>query len=141
MTSQVVSLQLPNDLYDKLQFLSASKRKNPVDIVAQLITAAYDEQLTKSYTPASQNILKNTADLGVTDLHEERDPVLDLIGAYHSEVPLIDNIPVSEDPDLYLLAEAMGRDADDLHAWEIAPARYAKDNEGRSVRRKRSDEV
>jgi hypothetical protein len=32
MTAQVVSLQLPNDLYDKLQFLSASKQKNPVDM-------------------------------------------------------------------------------------------------------------
>ena len=70
MTSQVVSLQLPNDLYDKLQFLSANKRKNPVDIVAQLITAAYDEQLTKSYTPASQNILKKQSlNRNVTSIH------------------------------------------------------------------------
>jgi predicted GTPase len=76
MNAQVVSLQLPNDLYDKLQFLSASKRKNPVDIVAQLITTAYDEQQTKASTPAFQDILENAADLGVTDLSEQHDHYL-----------------------------------------------------------------
>lgn len=62
------------------------------------------------------------------------DPVLQLVGAYQSERPPIDSIPVSEDPDLYLLAEMMGEEAFDLHAWEIAPQRYRRGKEGQPVR-------
>ena len=62
------------------------------------------------------------------------DPVLQLVGAYQSERPLIDDIPVSEDPDLYLLADMMGGEASDLHAWEIAPQRYRRGEDGRPVR-------
>ncbi len=65
----------------------------------------------------------------------ERDPVLGLIGAYHSRRPLIDGIPVSQDPDLYLAAEALGERANEMHAWEIAPARYAQGEDGHPVRR------
>jgi predicted DNA-binding antitoxin AbrB/MazE fold protein len=63
------------------------------------------------------------------------DPVFDLIGAYQSERPLIDDIPVSEDPDLYLVVEQLGEQAEGRHAWEIAPARYAQGPDGRPVRR------
>ncbi len=63
------------------------------------------------------------------------DPVSDLIGAYCSPLPLIDGIPASEDPDLYLVAEMMGERARGLHAWEIAPARYVQGRDGRAVRR------
>lgn len=62
------------------------------------------------------------------------DPVLQLVGAYQSERPLIDGIPVSEDPDLYLYAEMMGDEAFDLHAWEIAPQRYRRGKDGQPVR-------
>ena len=62
------------------------------------------------------------------------DPVLQLIGAYQSERPLIDGIPVSEDPNLYLLAEMMGEEASDLHAWEIAPQRYRRGKDGQPIR-------
>ena len=62
------------------------------------------------------------------------DQVLQLIGAYQSECPPIDNIPVSEDPDLYLLAGVMGEGASDLHAWEIAPQRYRRGKDGQPVR-------
>lgn len=62
------------------------------------------------------------------------DPVLQLVGAYQSERPLIDGIPVSEDPDLYLLAEMMGEEAFALHAWEIAPQRYRRAENGQPVR-------
>lgn len=68
-------------------------------------------------------------DLGASD-----DPVLQLVGAYEGERPLIDGIPVSEDPDLYLLAEMMGEDVYDRHAWEIAPQRYRRREEGQPVR-------
>jgi hypothetical protein len=63
------------------------------------------------------------------------DPVIALIGAYHSDRPLIDNIPVSEDPDLYLIAEALGERAKGMRAWELAPARYRKGPNGEPVRR------
>ncbi len=58
----------------------------------------------------------------------------DLIGAFSSDKSLIDNIPVSVDPDLYLLAEAMGEQAQGLHAWEIAPRRYCRGESGEAVR-------
>ena len=63
------------------------------------------------------------------------DPVLELIGAYASEIPLIDGISASADPDLYLMAEAMGAQGAGLHAWEIAPARYECGPDGRPVRK------
>lgn len=62
------------------------------------------------------------------------DPVLQLVGAYQSERPLIDGIPVSEDPDLYLLAAMIGEEAFDLHAWEIAPQRYRRGKDGQPIR-------
>lgn len=37
--------------------------------------------------------------------------LFDLIGAFSSDKPLIDNIPVSADPDLYLLSETIGEQA------------------------------
>lgn len=70
-----------------------------------------------------------------TEMDTADDLLLDLIGAYRSVTPLIDGIPVSEDPDLYLVAEMMGDRATDLHAWEIAPARYRQGRNGRAVRR------
>ena len=60
-------------------------------------------------------------------------PILDLIGAFSSDKPLIDDIPVSEDPDLYLAAEALGERAQGLHAWEIAPQRYRRGENDRPV--------
>lgn len=57
---------------------------------------------------------------------EEKDPVLVMMGMFNSDKPLIDGIPVSQDPDLYLVAEMMGAEAEGLHAWEIAPSRYPR---------------
>ncbi|MCS7072716.1 MAG: hypothetical protein NZM00_14520 [Anaerolinea sp.] len=64
-----------------------------------------------------------------------RDPILELIGAYAHELPLIDDIAPSADPDLYLAAEALGPQAEGMHAWEIAPARYVRGPDGRPVRK------
>ncbi len=63
------------------------------------------------------------------------DPIFELIGAYCSRIPLIDDIPVSEDPDLYILAAKLGPDAYHRHAWEIAPHRYKRGHDRRPVRR------
>ena len=62
--------------------------------------------------------------------------MFDLIGAYRSRQPLIDGIPVSEDPDLYLVAAELGDRAATMHAWELAPERYSQGPDGRPVRRR-----
>lgn len=75
MDTVAISLQLSSDLYEQLQFLSAKTQKNPADIIAQLITAAYQKQ-QGPMTPAFESILENRADLGVTDLSEQHDHYL-----------------------------------------------------------------
>ena len=62
------------------------------------------------------------------------DSVWVLLGAFHSDKPLIDDIAVSQDPDLYMVAEALSEQAIGLHAWEIAPKRYAEGPNGKPVR-------
>jgi hypothetical protein len=111
MDTEVITLELPVGLYDKLKKLAAEEKTDPVEIIARLVE------------PSS----------GL--LEQEKDPVIELIGAYHSQHPLIDNIPISEDPDLYLAAEAMGDAALGMHAWEIAPKRYTQGPDGRPRRR------
>lgn len=81
--------------------------------------------------------------LEISEVREEKprplammpDPMWALIGAFADDQPLIDDIPVSSDPDLYAIAAAMGSEADGLHAWEIAPARYSQGGNGLPVRR------
>lgn len=74
-----------------------------------------------------QAVIAWAADLGAAD------SVFDLIGAFTSDKPLIDDIPVSADPALYILAEALGEQARGLHAWEIAPRRYCRGEDGQAV--------
>ncbi len=113
MDARTVTLQLPENLYAQLQSLAADEQTEPVEVIARLVALARQR---RSSSP-------------------ERDPVLDLVGAYRSRRPLIDGIPVSQDPDLYLAAEALGERANGMHAWEIAPARYIQGQDGRPVRR------
>lgn len=54
---------------------------------------------------------------------------------YHSDRPLIDGLPPSEDPDLYLVAEQSGQDSIELHAWDLAPKRYVQGPDGQALRR------
>lgn len=93
-----------------------------------------------------QHLLNIAPDLGGDDLAEQHDchalspatdsdPVLAFIGAYTSVHPLIDAIPVSEDPELYVAAESLGEQAAGKYAREIAPSRYAPGPDGRPVRR------
>lgn len=75
MSTEVITLELPSDLYEKLKSLAKEQQKEPVDVVEQLITMAYQQQIQAS-TPAFQNILESALDLGVTDLAEQHDHYL-----------------------------------------------------------------
>ena len=98
----------------------------------QTITAVYENGLLR---PLSALNLPNKTRVTVQVRRtKKKDPVLEMMGMFNSEQPLIDNIPVSEDPDLYLVAEMMGTEAKGLHAWEIAPARYQRGELNEPVR-------
>jgi len=111
METMPFALRLPPHLYEDLQALAVEEQSEPVAVIARLIAQARGE---RSALPA-------------------QDPVLGLIGVYDSKAPLIDDIPVSEDPDLYVAAATLGAAA--LHAWEIAPARYTRGPDARPIRR------
>ncbi len=102
--------------------------------MSQTITAVYEDgilrPLSPVFLPEKTRVVLQIEQTGTVD------PVLELIGMFNSEKPLIDDIPVSEDPDLYLIAEAMGAEAVGLHAWEIAPLRYRRGPDGFPLRRK-----
>ena len=112
MDKTTVTIELPSELYADLEALASEDQTDPVEVIAHLLTLAREQYATS-----------------------ENDPIFDLIGAYRSQKPLIDDIPVSEDPDLYLVAEDLGPEAGGKHAWEIAPARYTQGPGGRSMRR------
>lgn len=102
--------------------------------MSETITAVYENGVLRPLTPLK------LPDRSRVRLHIERsevaptDSVFDLIGAFSSDKLLIDGIPVSEDPDLYLIAEAMDAETRPLHAWEIAPQRYRRGENGQAVR-------
>ncbi len=113
METMPTSLRLPPHLYEDLQALAVEEQSEPVEVIARLIAQARRE---RSALP-------------------EQDPVLGLIGFYDSKAPFIDDIPVSEDPDLYVAAATLGTGAAALHAWEIAPTRYTRGPDARPIRR------
>lgn len=75
MTTQMITLQLPLDLYNKLKSLATEGQQEPKQIIEQLITQAYTQRF-QTITPAFQMILDNAVDLGVTDLAEHHDVYL-----------------------------------------------------------------
>ena len=100
--------------------------------MSQFITAIYENGVLRPLTPLE---LPDKARVKVrVEPGDAMDPVLQLMGTFSSDMPLIDDIPVSEDPDLYLVAEALGERAQGLHAWEIAPQRYRRGENDRPVR-------
>ncbi len=112
MNPKVVTVELPASLFEELQEMAHEEQTDPATVIANLITMA-----RRQTSPPGQ------------------DPVFGLIGAYQSDRRLIDGIPVSEDPELYIIAEESGEIDAERHAWEIAPARYARGKDGRAVRR------
>ncbi len=113
MDTTDVSLRLPAYLYAQLQALAADEQTEPQEVIARLVAQARQHS-------------RATA---------EEDPIFGIVGAYSSQKPLIDGIPVSADPDLYLVAAALGARAAGQHAWEIAPARYRCGPDGHPMRR------
>ncbi len=75
MTTKTVTFQLPLDLYDKLKSLAKQERKEPKEVMEQLITLAY-EQSFQAATPAFQTILEHATNLGVSDLAAHHDNYL-----------------------------------------------------------------
>lgn len=117
-SSSTVTLELPVHLYANLEAMAKLERVDLVELLNRLIQRAGVVRLP------DQEALSAS----------EEDPVFALIGAYRSRQPLIDDIAVSEDPDLYLALEASNSQAAGKHAWDIAPARYARGEDGRPIR-------
>ncbi len=112
MSTETMTLEVPTQLYTELSVLAIEEHTDLVGVLTRLLKLA-EQELS-----------------GV----DQPDPVFELIGAYRSDQPLVDNIPVSEDPDLYLVWAASGESPVEKHAWEIAPARYTQGLDGRPVR-------
>jgi hypothetical protein len=113
MDRTAVNLQIPASLYADLEALALEKQTEPIAVIARLVEVAREQH---------NNAL-------------EPDPVFDLVGPYSSQRPLIDDIPVSGDPDLYVVVESLGERATGMHAWELTPVRYAKGRDGLPMRR------
>lgn len=116
-------LMLEPEQHDQLQALAEVEGTS----VSNLVREAINRFLQQQQQP-----------LPITE-----DPIWEIIGIGESGKELIDNIPVSEDPALYYLADLMARKAigpyatlreGPVHAWEIAPQRYAQGPDGRPVR-------
>lgn len=90
MDASVVTLELPTPVYAELQALAKAEHSEPAEVIARLVALAQQQHAVML----------------------DHDPVFDLIGAYRSNRPLIDDIPVSEDPDLYVAAEQFGADVE-----------------------------
>jgi hypothetical protein len=108
MEQSTVTLELPSNLYTDLKEMATNEQTSITDLLMRLVAESQKPQT---------------------------DPVFELIGAYRSTMPLIDNIPVSEDPELYAIAESLGEATHTLHAWEIAPQRYAQGADNQAIRR------
>ena len=103
-------------------------------MIGETVTAVYENGILRPLTPLS---LPDRARVRLRIEPSEiggDDPVFDLIGAFSSDKLLIDGIPVSQDPELYLIAEAIDADGQLRHAWEIAPQRYREGADGQAVR-------
>jgi len=113
MSTETMTLEVPVRLYADLAALAEEEQTDVVGILSRLL------KRQKTQAPANA---------------ESVDPVLALIRAYSSERPLVDDIPVSEDPGLYLIQAASGESEERKHAWDIAPTRYARGADGGPVR-------
>ena len=108
MESPTITLELPVPLYTNLQALARQERLN------------LPELLTRLLQTASQG----------TAATPQPDAVCALMGVHRSAPPLMDDIPASAAPDLYLTATATELRSG-KHAWESAPVIQALLSTGR----------
>jgi predicted DNA-binding protein len=115
-------LMLEPEQHDRLQALAEAESTSVSDLVRKAI----------------DRFLRQRQPLPVS-----KDPIWEVVGIGEGEKELIDGIPVSEDPDLYYLADLMARKEigpyatlrdGPVHAWEIAPQRYTQGPDGSVVR-------
>jgi predicted DNA-binding protein len=115
-------LMLEPEQHDRLQTLAEVEGTSVSNLVREAIN----------------RFLRQRQPLPITE-----DPIWEIIGIGAGEKELIDNIPVSEDPGLYYLADLMARKEigpyatlrdGSVHAWEIAPQRYIEGPDGSPVR-------
>ncbi|TET54417.1 MAG: hypothetical protein E3J64_01950 [Anaerolineales bacterium] len=102
------------------------------------VAEAEDKSVSRLVREAVDCLLEGREPLPATE-----DPIWDIVGLGGDRQPLIDGIPVSEDPNLYYLADLMERKGvgpyaeereEPPHAWEIAPQRYRRGRGGEPAR-------
>lgn len=83
MTIETKTLTLPASLYRQLQQVAKQHQTNPVDLIAQWLSMAQQNQplspadeLPSATTPAFQQILAVATDLGINDLAAQHDHYL-----------------------------------------------------------------
>ncbi|MGD8244774.1 MAG: ribbon-helix-helix domain-containing protein [Anaerolineae bacterium] len=107
------------------------------------LAEAQNTSISQLVREAVERLLEQRSPLPITE-----DPIWDVVASVEDTGRLIDGIAISEDPDLYTLAELMERNNigpyaevrdGPPHAWEIAPQRYARGESGQAVRLRDQD--
>jgi hypothetical protein len=112
-----IPVELPPQHLKQLRRIAHTRKATITEVAQEALIEWIDQQEQPELPPSTDS-----------------DSVWGLVGAYESSKPLIDGIAASEDPDLYLVAEALGERAAGLHAWEIAPKRYTEGPNGKPIR-------
>lgn len=71
MATEVVSLQLPTNLYDKLQELAIEEQSDPVTVITHLVTAAYQHRGWLRDLAALREQIRQDGGLNVGSTKEE----------------------------------------------------------------------
>lgn len=75
METNTVTIEMPVQLYQKLQLLAEDEHANPLEVLYRLIKVA-PRRRTRPTTQAFQRIAERATDLGVDDLAEHHDHYL-----------------------------------------------------------------
>jgi hypothetical protein len=76
MSSETVILEVPASIYADLEHLADDEQVEPVDMIARLVEAAYQQHQAAPPTHAFHKILERATDLGISDLAEQHDHYL-----------------------------------------------------------------
>lgn len=128
MNTVPISLSLPQPLYHRIEQWAQHSQRPVEEVLIQaletIVYAGLDSELT---TRKNQHVQDTTYPSSIN--------AQSMIDAYSKDIPLIDNIPIQDDLELYMIAKELGANAVGLHAWEIAPDRYDQGEDGLPVRR------